>query len=190
MSSALALPPSSSRILAATESSEDWLRAPRGRLPSLPTELLSVSPAFIAQLRSELAPKRKGARLRFVLALMLLAVVGVLGSDRSTREFVIDKSEVLTARYFQSRRVAAEPVANVAPAATPVASAAPAASPAATTEVVQQPVLVVPAKAPKMVSPSPPKKRPAGRPVSAIGKGVRGAVLVVGSSLKSGSRRS
>ena len=51
------------------------------------TDIVRLSPAFLDALR-KLVPPRRRMKIRYVVGLAVIAVVGVLGADASTREFV------------------------------------------------------------------------------------------------------
>jgi hypothetical protein len=52
--------------------------------------LVRLSPAFLEALR-KVVPRRRRGKLPYIVSLGLLAVVGVVGADRSTREFIEER---------------------------------------------------------------------------------------------------
>jgi hypothetical protein len=101
------------------------------------THRLTVSPAFLAQLRS-LAPKRRRPKgLYVVVFLTLLALAVVLVSDRSTRQFLrrshrptVDVSAAALVPVGPTRSLLAQGAIGPAPAAaSPSATGAAASSP-------------------------------------------------------------
>jgi hypothetical protein len=91
----------------------------RARLASIsgvPTELLTLTPAFMDALR-KVAPKKRRSKIPYVIALGVLAFLVMLGADASTREFGLSKLAALRST----------------PAATPAAAPAPEAVPTAVT---------------------------------------------------------
>jgi hypothetical protein len=59
-------------------------------IDSTATGLVTLPPAFLEALR-RVVPRRRRAKLPYVVGLGLLAVVGVLGNDLSTREFIAER---------------------------------------------------------------------------------------------------
>jgi hypothetical protein len=59
-------------------------------IDSTETGLVTLPPAFLEALR-RVVPRRRRAKLPYVVGLGLLAVVGVLGMDGSTREFMAER---------------------------------------------------------------------------------------------------
>ena len=97
----------------------------RTKMPSydgIPTSMIQVSPAFLDALR-RLAPKKKSARLPYVIGVALCLVVGVLGVDRSTRNFVVDEGHALVNKTHAAPPAPAPEPSGVTPAqpASPVA---------------------------------------------------------------------
>jgi hypothetical protein len=102
---------------------------------SLNTALISLSPAFLAALRG-LDPKKRRMKFRHVVALAMLAVVAVLGADRSTRAFATEKGHALVGqgKLVAARWHHAPPQGpSLTSAQTPVtpAASAPVVAPAA-----------------------------------------------------------
>jgi hypothetical protein len=52
--------------------------------------VVTLSPAFLEALR-KVVPRRRRAKLPYIIGVGLLAVVGVVGADRSTREFMAER---------------------------------------------------------------------------------------------------
>jgi hypothetical protein len=106
-----------------------------GRLSAVHTGLLTLTPAFLDELR-KVAPKKPRSKVRYVVALAVVAVVAALGSDASTREFGLARGAQLAARLHQgpaASSVSTLAAMTVAPALTPsvvppVTAAAAAAS--------------------------------------------------------------
>jgi hypothetical protein len=88
------------------------------------TASIRLPPAFLAELR-RLAPRRRRARLIHVLAAALLAVVGALAADRSTRAFALEEGRDF-ARRAAHRAPAQAPTITAAEAPAPTMSSAPA----------------------------------------------------------------
>lgn len=89
------------------------------------TQLLGHSHTTIIRGLSLLAPRQRRARVRWIFAAGILAVVGLLAMDRSAREFVTSKGH----DFFRTQSASAaaeparapEPAALSAPATTAVA---------------------------------------------------------------------
>jgi hypothetical protein len=81
-------------------------------ISGVPTELLTLTPAFLDALR-KVAPKKRRSKIPYVIALGLLAFVVMLGADPSTREFGRSKLAA-----FRST-----PAAAPAPEAAPITTA-------------------------------------------------------------------
>jgi hypothetical protein len=75
-------------------------------LHDVDTSLLTLSPELLASVR-RLAPGKRRKKVPTVVALGLLAILGVLGADRATRDFVLARASDVTARWrHQSPAVA------------------------------------------------------------------------------------
>jgi hypothetical protein len=61
-----------------------------GGIDSSDSGLMTLSPAFLEALR-KVVPTRRRAKLPYIVGLGLLAVAGVVGTDRSTREFIAER---------------------------------------------------------------------------------------------------
>jgi hypothetical protein len=158
----------------------------RERLASIsgvPTELLTLTPAFMDALR-KVAPKKRRSKIPYVIALGLLAFVVMLGADPSTREFGLSK--LAASRTTPAAAPATEPAAvatavttltsaDVPTVSTPVASlptapvvkadeAAPAPAPAPVPEA--SPAKKSSAKATPVAQPKKAQPRAASRPAS------------------------
>jgi hypothetical protein len=62
------------------------------------TQLIKLSPQFIAALK-KVAPKRRRSKLPYIVGVMAALVVIVLGRDPSTREFAITKGREIAVRW-------------------------------------------------------------------------------------------
>lgn len=60
------------------------------------TSLLSLTPSYIEELKG-LAPKKRRAKLPYVVVIAVLLVIGVLAAGASTREFAISKGREIAA---------------------------------------------------------------------------------------------
>jgi hypothetical protein len=56
------------------------------------TDLLTLSPQFLAALRG-IAPKKRSSKLPYILVFAVFAVLGILASDASARDFVVEKAQ-------------------------------------------------------------------------------------------------
>jgi hypothetical protein len=147
----------------------------RERLASIsgvPTELLTLTPAFMDALR-KVAPKKPRSKIPYVIALGLLAFVLMLASDPSTREFGLSK---LAAFRATPAAAPAAPAAEPAAVATAVTTLTSADAPAISTPVTSLPSAPVvkadePAAAPASLTTtakkSPAKAAPAAQPKKA-----------------------
>jgi hypothetical protein len=156
----------------------------RERLASIsgvPTELLTLTPAFMDALR-KVAPKKRRSKIPYVIALGVLAFLVMLGADASTREFGLSKLAALRSTPAAAPAPAPEaiptavttltsadaptvstPVANL-PSAPVVKADEPAPAPAPAAEgstAKKSPAKAAPAAQPKKAQP-----RAASRPAS------------------------
>ena len=79
-------------------------RPARFRNPSLPdiaTSLLRLSPAFIAAV-AEATPKARRTKVPYILALGVVAVVGIIGQDGPSRTFLVDRLNSMDTGVIQS----------------------------------------------------------------------------------------
>jgi hypothetical protein len=115
---------------------------------STDTERIILSPAFLEALRA-VVPRRRRAKVPYIIAAGLLVVLVVVGADRSTREFV-------SVRWRGSPALGATAVlgATQAPQASDVAGAAGIAVPTATTDKPVDPPVAVVASSPPAASAS------------------------------------
>jgi hypothetical protein len=140
--------------------SEKATPAPRPRFGSVVdhessrmTQLLVDSHTAIIRGLSLLAPRSRRSRVRWILLTGVLAVVGVLAADRSSREFLSSKG-----RDFYRARIAAA-VTGSKPTEAPAAALPPAAPPvqSAETGVVGLATMTIPPAAPAVAGePAPP----------------------------------
>ena len=86
-------------------------RGPVASIADVETELLMLTPDFLGALR-DFAPKKRGSKVGYVIALAIIAVIGVLAADTSTREFGMTKGRAIAARLHRAPAAApaAEPV--------------------------------------------------------------------------------
>jgi hypothetical protein len=94
---------------------------PRVRAPSLSeihTALVTLPPAFVEAVRAA-AGKPRRAKMPYVLALAVFVAAGVLGADRSTREFVETSAFEAKAKIARvARPTTAAPTTEAPPAPT------------------------------------------------------------------------
>jgi hypothetical protein len=127
-------------------------------ISGVPTELLTLTPAFMDALR-KVAPKKRRAKIPYVIALGLVAVLVMLGADPSTREFGLSK----LAAFRSTPAAAPAPAPEPAPIATAVTTLTSADAPTVSTPAVATPSAPVadePAPAPAAEA-SPAKRSPA-----------------------------
>jgi hypothetical protein len=77
-----------------------FARGPCQSITAIPTRLLVLSPAFRSALK-ELAPKRRRAKIPYVILLGLITVVAVLGADRPTRDFAVTKGRQVSLHWHE-----------------------------------------------------------------------------------------
>jgi hypothetical protein len=99
---------------------------------SINTALIRISPALLDAVR-RLEPKRPRAKISYVVTLAMLVVFAVLGADRSTRAFAIEKGRALVANANARWRHAPPQSPTLTSAQSPVVQvvARPAAAPGA-----------------------------------------------------------
>jgi hypothetical protein len=71
---------------------QPMLRPTPGTLTDIQTALVRLSPAFVAAVKKA-AGRRRRAKLPYIVGLAVLAMIAVLGADRSTREFARERAE-------------------------------------------------------------------------------------------------
>lgn len=146
-------------------------QAPRPRFGSMVdretsrlTKLLVDSHTQIIRGLSLLAPKERRSRVRWILAAGVLAVVGALAADRSSREFITSKGR----DFYRAHRTAAAAPAPPAPAPDSASAPGPAPAPSAAIATspggpIQIPAAVVATQA---AEPAAPKEETAPPPVA------------------------
>lgn len=94
------------------------------------TEFLHFGPTQVLWRIQLLAPKKRKAQVRWILALAILGVAATLALDTSVREFVVSRARPVVARLRASGgAAAAAPAADALPSASPKAeTSAPAAN--------------------------------------------------------------
>jgi hypothetical protein len=164
MQTATASSPSSSRLQCPPTSERFGIEG----LTGVHTALVTLSPQFVAALKS-IAPKKRRSKVPLVILLGIAAVLFALGMDKSTREFAMSRARARGIGVV-TRNPAPPPVAVVATApATPVVAV----------PTVQRPTVLVDDPTP---APSVDSRKAAKKPVAKPSRKIPGAA-----ALKSGA---
>jgi hypothetical protein len=76
----------------------DGLRMSAASITGIHTRVLTLTPAFHEALK-QLAPKRRSSKIPYVVVLGLVAIVAVLGADRTTRDFLVAQGDHISAAW-------------------------------------------------------------------------------------------
>jgi hypothetical protein len=117
----MTMPPETTRVI-------EKRRGPLDSIAEVPTNLITLSPAFLDALR-EVAPKVRPRRMRHVVTLLAFAALAiVVGRQPLVRH---EAAELVAALARPFERAPAVPAVAVSAAAPPVMRAAPSLAPAA-----------------------------------------------------------